>query len=123
MNQIRPVFLDLTKISLPLAALASILHRLSGFMIFLFIPFVLWLLQSVKTQTGFAELRHYLTYPLIKIFLWVVLSSIIYHFIAGIRHLLMDMHIGESREAGRLSAGIVIGLTVILSVLIGVWLW
>ena len=55
--------------------------------------------------------------------LWGVLSALLYHLVAGIRHLLMDAGLGESLEGGRLGAKILIVIAVVLIVLLGVWIW
>lgn len=124
MNDKRPVNLDLTTISLPAPAIASILHRLSGVVIFLFIPILLWILSmSLASIETFQTLQQFFTGFLWKFILWAVLTCLLYHLVAGIRHLLMDMHIGESRVAGKISAYIVFGLGILFAILIGIWLW
>lgn len=123
-KQERPVNLDLTTIHFPIPAIASILHRISGAVLYLFIPFLLWMLQkSLRSQDSFLELKQILTNPLAKFLVWALLVGVIYHVIAGIRHLLMDIHVGDSLKGGRLSATLTIILTIVLSLLIGVFLW
>lgn len=124
MNKQRPVNLDLTTIKFPMPAIVSILHRISGLVLFLFIPFILWMLrESLRSEQSFNSLQMTLSGFVAKIFLWLFLIGLLYHLVAGIRHLLMDMHVGESLAGGRLGAKIVLGLAIILAVLAGVWLW
>ncbi len=124
MKKNRPVNLDLMTIRMPINAIVSILHRISGVFIFLAIPMLLWMFQlSVSSQLGFAQLQECLTSPLSKLVMWGVLSAFIYHLVAGIRHLIMDMGIGEEKQSGRLAAKISLAISIVLIVALGVWLW
>ncbi len=124
MQKQRPKNLNLFTIRFPIPAIASILHRLSGFLLFLIIPLILWgLYLSLDSQQSFDDLRELFTTPWSKFLIWVSLSAFVYHFIAGIRHLLMDIGIGESLKIGKLSAILTIALAAIAIILIGVWLW
>jgi succinate dehydrogenase / fumarate reductase cytochrome b subunit len=119
----RPINLDLTTIKFPCTAIASILHRVSGLLLFLFIPFLLWMLaKSLGSEAGFLGMRENLGHPLAKVTIWLLLASIIYHLLAGIRHILMDIGFAESLQGGRIGAYIVMILAAILSLLAGVWL-
>jgi succinate dehydrogenase / fumarate reductase cytochrome b subunit len=120
----RPINLDLFTIKFPLPAIVSILHRISGFFVFLLIPFLLWMLSaSLSSPGGFEQIQEILTSPVTKFILWLLLSALIYHLIAGIRHLLMDMGWGESLKGGILTSKIVLALSLIIALIIGVWLW
>lgn len=124
MKNNRPINLDLTTIRFPITAIVSILHRVSGVFVFLMLPLFLWVLQqSLFSEEGFLDLQDTLSSPVIKFFLWVVLSALFYHLIAGIRHLLMDMGWGEEKYSGKIFAKITLILSIICSILIGVWLW
>jgi succinate dehydrogenase / fumarate reductase cytochrome b subunit len=108
----------------PLTAITSILHRLSGIFVFLFVPFILWLFDvSVGTVEGFEHIQLLLTNVAMKFIIWLILVALGYHLLAGIRHLLMDVGVGEDLRSGRLSAKITIGITIIWTILIGMWLW
>ena len=61
--------------------------------------------------------------PLAKLVLWGVLSMLIYHILAGVKHLFLDFHVGDTFEAASASAYVVFGLTVLLAAATGVWLW
>lgn len=124
MKQKRPVNLDLRTIRFPLPAIVSILHRASGVALFLLIPLLLWMLQmSLSSPWTFIQMRDFLSYPLMKIVIFGFLASLIYHLIAGIRHLFMDAHIGDSKAGGRQGAKWVLILSIALTVIVGVWLW
>ncbi len=72
---------------------------------------------------SFEQLQTMLTRPFHKLLLWVFSAALIYHVLAGIRHLLMDMGVGEQVNVGRQSANIVIVLSIILTILLGLWIW
>lgn len=124
MKDKRPINLNLLTISFPIPAIVSILHRISGVILFILIPFLIWgLYLSLATPQSFDQLTFFLNSPLMKFIIWGFLSSFIYHLIAGVRHLLMDMGIGESLAGGRLGAQLTIIMSVILMILAGIWLW
>lgn len=124
MNKSRPVNLNLFTIRFPNHAIVSILHRVSGVLIFLCIPALLWLLQvSLRAPEDFMMLQAYLALPIVKLLIWIFLSGLAYHLVAGIRHLIMDMGIGESLAGGRLGANLVLTIATVLIISIGVWLW
>ena len=124
MKSQRPVNLDLRTIKLPITAYTSILHRISGVILFLGIVIVLFALdKSLASEEGFAEVQAYLASPLAKLIIWGLLSALLYHLVAGVRHLIMDMGIGETLEGGKLGSKIVIAVSAVLIVLAGVWIW
>lgn len=120
----RPKNLNLFTIRFPIPAIASILHRISGFILFLFIPVMLWGLKlSLTSEQDFDDIHQALTLPISKFIIWCVLSAFIFHFFAGIRHLLMDIHIGEELKSGRTGAILTIIISVVFILLTGIWLW
>lgn len=124
MKDSRPVFLDLFAIRLPLPGIVSILHRISGVLLFIASLYLLFLLaSSFGGETDFEELKADLGSPLHSLLLWSTLSLLAFHFVAGVRHILMDLHIGESLKAGRLGSGLVLVVSIGLSILCGVWIW
>lgn len=124
MKHKRPVNLNLFTISFPIPAIASILHRISGVILFLAIPFILWALSlSLASQQDFDDVRQLFTSAWMKFIIWGVLSALVFHLIAGIRHLLMDMGIGEELKSGKLGAQITIGISIVFIILVGIWLW
>lgn len=120
----RPVNLDLRTIKLPITGITSFLHRVSGIILFLGLGIMLYALSnSLESQEGFGEVKACLTSPLAKFVAWGLLSALLYHLVAGVRHLIMDMGIGETLEGGRLGSKIIIAVSVVLIVLAGVWIW
>lgn len=105
-------------------AIASILHRISGIIIFFGMAFLLYGLDlSLSSQDGFAAVAELMNHFLAKFVVWGTLAALTYHFVAGIRHLLMDIGIGETLEGGRLGAKLVFVVSAIVIVLLGVWIW
>ena len=124
MKDNRPVNIDLTTFKWPLPALTSILHRISGVVIFAGVALLLYLLQlSLESAAGFAEVGVLLDNMLIKFLSWSVLAALLFHLIAGIKHLLMDMGIGESLAGGVLAAKLTLVLSFIAIIAAGFWLW
>ena len=123
-NQKRPVNLDLTTIKFPVTAIVSILHRITGVAIFFAIPVLLWLLdRSLASPESFADVKELMNSPLAVVVMWGILTVLSYHLVAGVRHLVMDMGVGETLEGGRRGAFMVFIGTAILFLLAGVWLW
>lgn len=124
MKDERPVNLDIFTMRLPITAWASITHRASGVFIFVGMAVLLWALDaSLQSPESFAGLQESLTSPLFKLVMWAVVSGLIYHTVAGVKHLMMDMGIGETMEGGVLGVQIVIAVSVVLIVLAGIWIW
>lgn len=120
----RPKNLNLFTIHFPVPAIVSILHRISGFILFLIIPLLLWGLSlSLSSQQEFDSLRDCLSTPMVKLIIWCCLAAFIYHFVAGIRHLLMDVNVGVELKSGRITAFLTLLISLILIVLVGIWLW
>ncbi|HBM83265.1 MAG: succinate dehydrogenase, cytochrome b556 subunit [Halieaceae bacterium] len=124
MKDKRPVNLDIGSMRLPITAWASITHRASGVFLFFAMVFLVWALDmSLRSPEDFAVLQDTLTGPLAKLILWAIVAGLIYHALAGIKHIIMDFGIGESFEGGALGARLVIGLSVVLTLLAGVLIW
>lgn len=124
MSSERPVNLDLTTFHFPVTAIASILHRVCGVILF-FGSFVLMALLglSLENEAGFADAIALLDTGLVTFVVWGVLASLAYHFVAGVKHLFMDMGYGETLETGPLFAKVSITVSLVLMVLAGVWVW
>ncbi len=124
MKDNRPVNLNLLSIRFPLAAIASILHRISGVALFIGIAGLLYLLDlSLDSAAGFALVETILEGAIARIALWLVLCALAYHFVAGIKHLLMDLGIGETKEGAKMGATLVFAVAVLLFALAGTWIW
>lgn len=120
----RPINLNLLTIHFPIPAIISIAHRLSGLFLVFLIPLLLFTLQeSLHSSSRFTELKLTLSQPLLQITLWIFLAALIFHLIAGIRHLLMDMHFGDSLRAGRFSAWLTVLIAAGFIIAGGFWLW
>ena len=117
----RPVYLNLFAIRQPLPAIASILHRISGALLFLAgIPLLLWGVQrSLASPEGFAAA----TAPLGKLVFLVLAWCYVFHLLAGLRHLALDLHIGIGLAPARGSAALVLVLSILLALIVAVRLW
>jgi len=108
----------------PITAWASITHRATGVFLFAGMAVLLWALdESLASPESFAALQESLNNPLLKLVIWAVLAGFIYQTLAGVRHLIMDMGIGQTMAGGICGARIVILLSVVLILLAGIWLW
>lgn len=125
MSTERPVFLNLMQMKFPPMAIASIFHRISGVVLFLGLPFVLYLLQCIfqSDLNSVNQASVWIQNGMIKGLVWIFLVALTYHLIAGIRHILMDFGIGEALNTARLGAWIVMGASFILAIILGIWLW
>jgi succinate dehydrogenase / fumarate reductase cytochrome b subunit len=114
----RPKNLNLRTIRLPVPALVSILHRASGFFLYLLIPVVLWSLQAVlASEAKFNEVKQVLDSLWMKAIIFAALWAFWHHFCAGLRHLAMDFHWGMALKQARLSAKLVLGLGLLLTLI------
>lgn len=122
-NSQRPVNLDIRTIKLPVTAYASILHRISGVILFVSLIIALFLLdRSLSSEHGFDQVKTWMSSFVVKFIVWGMLSALIYHIVAGVRHLIMDLGYGETLETGRLGAKLVLIIAVILIIIAGVWI-
>ena len=112
----RPVYIDLRKINLPVSALISITHRISGmYVFFITLPLMLALIYfSTESEDSFNDLSLFLKDYKFMLGLIVLSFCILwYHILSGVRHLIMDAHIGESLLASKYSAILTIALWII----------
>lgn len=120
----RPVYLSLTQFRWPLAAIASITHRVTGVLLFIAPAYLLWLLSmAVASPEGFEQAAAILGQPLAKLAMLALLAVLAFHLFAGFKHLVMDFHHWDTLEAGRRASVAVFVLTAVATVLAGVWLW
>ena len=120
----RPKYLNLMQIHLPLAGIVSIMHRVSGAVLFLALPFLLWWLQkSLTSGRTFAEIQTLFSYWLVKLVFIGLLWAYLHHMCAGIRHLLLDLDIGTELKSAHLSSQLVLGVSITLTVVAGALLW
>lgn len=125
MKKQRYTNLDLRTVHFPITAIASILLRVSGVITFISVGILLCLLGlSLSSAQGFAQVTAVMHGFIMKFIFWGILTALLHHICGGIRHLLMDFgYLEESFEAGSRSAKISFVLTLILSILVGVFLW
>lgn len=123
MQKQRPVNLDLSTFHFPVTAIVSILHRMSGVLLFFFIPFVIGTLSySLSSEAHFDLLMGVMSCFWSRLIIWVFASALFYHIVAGIRHLLMDVHLGDSLKGGRFGAWLVAIINTVVIVSLGIYL-
>ena len=119
-----PIFLNLLKIQLPIAGVSSILHRISAVGIFvLLLPFSVILVLASNSEEGFSTASYLLSFNSIKILLVLLLTGLTYHYISGIRHLVMDFGYWQTLNAGKISAILTIVLSGFISLILLVVVW
>jgi succinate dehydrogenase / fumarate reductase cytochrome b subunit len=121
----RPLWYNLSLLNLPLPGVVSILHRVSGALLFLFAAWLLYLLDaSLASQEGFDGIQRTVSHPLAKLVLLGLLWAYLHHLCAGIRFLFLDIHRGIDLPTARMTSGIVIVASVALTALLGgILLW
>jgi len=124
----RPKYLNLQallfEIRLPLPGWVSILHRISGAMLFLALVWLLWMLdRSLASEAGFERIKHYAGLWPVKLSLLALIWAYCHHFCAGIRYLFLDMDKGVDLESARLSSWIVLAVSLAVTAFLGWKLW
>jgi succinate dehydrogenase / fumarate reductase cytochrome b subunit len=121
----RPKYYDLNLAHLWPPALLSILHRGTGLLLFFpLLPLGLYMLQtSLASEAGFARWHDLAQHPVAKLAIVLVAWSYAHHFFAGIRYLILDLHVMGSKPAARTSALVVLALGLLAAVAAGVCLW
>jgi succinate dehydrogenase / fumarate reductase cytochrome b subunit len=119
----RPIDLPLSQVinvnSKNPIALASITHRVSGVVLFLLIPVMLWIFQtSLASAEGFADI---FTNPLVKFLAWIFVAALGYHFVMGFKHLFADMGMNEELNSGRTAT--FIGFVLAAFWVVGSFVW
>lgn len=124
MIRTRPKHLALHKIKLPLPGIVSILHRISGLALFMALPLLLLVFdQSLRSIETYTNLTEYFSHPIFKIIYLGLLWAFLHHFCAGIRYLAIDLHLASTLSAARSSSKWVLGISLILTILLGAKLW
>lgn len=122
-NHPRPKNLNLFTIHFPIPAVVSILHRVSGAFLFLLIPVALWALNFSLTLDGYEKFQQWADLIWVKLIFWILFIPFCFHLVAGIRHLLSDIHLGDTLKLGRTMAVLTFIISALLIILAGVWLW
>ena len=116
--------LQIIRYRLPAAGVVSILHRVSGAMMFLLLPFILYLFDlSITSVISFDSLKGFTSHWFVKLLILAVSWGYLHHFCGGIRHLIMDAHIGLSKEEARKSAHVVFWVSVPLTLMVALKLF
>ncbi len=120
----RPVYLNLFQIRLPVAGVVSILHRITGVVMVISLPLSLYALQqSLASADEYATVTGYLSLPGVRVLLMVLAVALALHFLAGVRHLLLDIDVGITRRVARWSAWAVLAGTGLTALVFGMrWL-
>ena len=117
----RPVSIDFRTIRMPMTAILSILHRISGVLLFLGMPILLWMFgRSLGSTADFQDLQLLLDNILFKLIFFGILAALIYHIIAGTKHLLMDLGIGETEQGSKIASRMVLVASLISIIILGV---
>ncbi len=126
MKAARPVSLSLSpaKFRWPVTAMASIAHRITGIGLFVGFGWLLYLLGlALASPAGFVRAEALLAGHIAKAALLAILALLAYHLLAGIRHLLLDWHLGDSLAAARRASWLVFALTAAVLATLVAWLW
>ena len=124
----RPKYLSLQallfEIRLPLPGWVSILHRISGALLFVALAWLLWMLnRSLSSEAAFENIRHYAGLAPVKLALLALVWAYCHHFCAGIRYLFLDLDKGVDKETARLSSWLVLGASLALTAAFAWKLW
>jgi len=120
----RPKYLNLIQIRLPVPGIVSILHRVSGGVLFLFIPFLLTLFEmSLESAQTFARFKTTMSHWMIKLIVIGLAWAYLHHLCAGIRHLAADLHYGLELSGARTSSYLVLAVSLALTIVVGVLIW
>jgi succinate dehydrogenase / fumarate reductase cytochrome b subunit len=105
---------------LPLAGIVSILHRISGFLMFALLPLVLYVFDlSIRSEISFAHFQGVASNWFVRLLILALVWSYMQHFCAGLRHLFMDVHVGIEKDSSRKSAVAVLIVSLSMTVLVG----
>ncbi len=115
---------DIARYRLPLAGILSILHRISGALMFVLLPFILLLLdKSLMSEISFEYFKGIVSHWFVKLIILALCWAYLHHFCAGIRHLFMDVHFGLSKEQAKKSAALVLAISLPLTALVALKLF
>jgi succinate dehydrogenase / fumarate reductase cytochrome b subunit len=122
----RPVYLSVNPLQFhfPVAALASIVHRMTGVLLLIAVGYFLYLLQlALPHPSGFDAARALLAEPTHQVILFICLSGLVYHLILGVKHLLLDFHIADSLDGSRTMTILCLSIFAACEVLLLLWIW
>ena len=108
----------------PITAISSILHRITGVLMVVLLPFLLWAFSaSLACKNGFSQVHNLLIHSPLSILTWIFISAVSYHVIAGLRHLIMDFGFAEEMNTAKVTSVLVLILGVIVTIFWGLWIW
>lgn len=117
-------FADIKHYRLPLPAYVSILHRISGVLLFVSLPFILYLLeQSLTSELSFEYFREFTSHWFVKLVILALVWGYLHHFCAGFRHMQLDFHIGLDLPTARKTSTIVLVVSLLLTALVALKLF
>jgi succinate dehydrogenase / fumarate reductase cytochrome b subunit len=120
----RPKYLNLAQIRLPVPGLVSIMHRVSGAALFLFIPFLLTLFEmSLESAQTYARFKGVLSHWGVKLIVLGLVWAYLHHLFAGVRHLALDLHYGSDLAPARATSWVVIVAAIAFTIVFGVLIW
>lgn len=124
-NKKRPVNLDLQTIKLPLPAVTSIIHRVTGVALFFGSILIMYIFGlSLQSQAGFDRAISLVNESFFtRLLLWGFASALMYHLVAGVKHLIMDLGYCEELESGQMAAKVTLIASGVLVLIMGVWIW
>ncbi len=115
---------DTIKFNLSLVPMVSITHRVSGMILFAGVAFALFLLEmAMSSSQGFANAKNILGQGFPKLVMLALLATLMFHIFVGVKHLLLDLHIGDTATASRIGSGLVLVLTSASVVGLSIALW
>ena len=124
MSKQRPRYLNLFQIRLPVPGVISILHRVSGAALFLFIPFLLTIFEmSLESPQTFLRFKLVFSHWAVKLVMIGLIWAYLHHLLAGIRHLALDLHYGAELPAARATSWAVLAGGIVLTLIVAVKLW
>jgi succinate dehydrogenase / fumarate reductase cytochrome b subunit len=116
----RPVYLNLVQIRMPVTAFISILHRISGALLFVAVAWLLFMLdRSLASEAGFEAIRRYAAMPVVKLALLLMIWAYCHHFFAGIRYLFLDLDKGTDLATARLTSWIAMIVSLAFTAVLG----
>jgi len=122
-NKKRPVYLNLFKIRLPVGGILSILHRATGAFMVLLLPIALYILQrSLQASAAYAKIAAQVATPVGRLVVLVIVWVFAQHFFSGVRHLLLDIGIGDDKTTARRNAWLAFAASLAIVALTGVCL-
>lgn len=108
----------------PVTAISSILHRITGVLMVVLLPLLLWAFSlSMDSNLSFYHLHFLLTHTFWSVVVWLFLSAVSYHVIAGVRHLIMDFGFAEEMRTASVTSVLVMVLGMLVAIFWGLWLW